>query len=132
MAKTMKQKFYSILHRLLIKKSYYRNRNILYQKIWQSLWDFSINSYKGIIDYKLHGESVKINNGNPYPLFINTFYDYNFPLIEVVYQVFEKKNCQIDYVDIVSAIGDSLLLLFHKCQIMVGFNYCMNGVDEFF
>lgn len=128
----MKQKFYSFLHRVLIKKSGYRFRNRLLKKLWQAAWDFSVSSYKGVINYKLHGELVKMNNGYPYPLFINTFYSYNFPLIEIVSQVYRKKNRPIDYVDIGAAIGDTMLLLFQKCPGMIKYFYCIDGDDDFF
>ena len=128
----MKQSFYSLLHRLLIKKSGFRFKNKLFQKLWQAVWDFSVNSYKGAINYRLYGESIIMNNGYLYPLYINTFYSYNHPLIEITYQVFKCKKVPINYVDIGAAIGDTMLLLFKACPDMINFFYCIEGDDEFY
>ena len=128
----MKQMFFSFLHWLLIKKCRIRSKNWFFSSLWYGIWNFSINKYKGTIDFKLHSEKVKMNNGYPYPLFINTFYNYNHPLIEVVYLVSKLKNRPIDYVDIGSAIGDTMLLLFKTCPKMINFYYSIDGDEEFF
>ncbi len=128
----MKRNFFSLLHRLLIKTSYFRFKGKILNSIWNKTWEYSINSYKGPIDFKLHGELVEFNNGFAYPLFINTYFSLNKPLVEIVSAVYRKKKQPITLIDIGAAIGDTMLLLFEKCPNMIEKFYCIDGDPEFF
>jgi len=131
MAVTLKKAFFSIVYWVLVKKNSWQSKWLL-KNFWQFFWDFSIKNYKGTIHFKLHKEWVRMNNGYPYPLFINTFYKYNHPLMEIVYQTYKAKGRSIDYIDVGAAIGDTMLLLFHKCPGMINQFYCFDGDKEFF
>ena len=131
MDKKLKQNYYSFIHKLLIKFNRLRFQNSISKWIWNKTWEYSIRNYKGLIHFKLHGQSVLLNNGNPYPLFINTFPKYNYPLIEIVYQTFKESQKQIVYIDIGAATGDTMLLLFQKCPNMISKFYCIDGDNEF-
>lgn len=128
----MKQKLFSILHWFLIKKSGWRYKNLFFRLVWNKLNLYSLKSYKGTIDFKLHGEWVKMNNGYPYPLFINTYYNYNHPLIEILYRTHKAKGRPIDYIEVGGAIGDTMLLLFKNCPEMIHQYFCIEGDKEFY
>jgi FkbM family methyltransferase len=124
--------FYSLLYRLLIKKNSFRYRNAFLRKLWESVWDYSLQKYQGPVAIKLHGERIRINNCNPYPIFHYTYSKYNHPLIEIVYQLYQSKKAPLTYIDIGAAIGDTMLLLFHTCPGMIGYYYCIDGDSDFF
>ncbi len=128
----MKQQFFSFLHWLLIKKSGYRYKGKIRRSIWARLWRYSLRSYKGTITFRLHGTKVRMNNGYPYPLFLNTFLTYNDPLVEIVYQVYKTLNRPVDYVDVGAAIGDTMLLVLERCPDMIRSWCCVDGDPQFF
>lgn len=127
----MKAKLFSLIYWFLIKKSSWQRKRVL-KSFWKFLWEYSVYKYQGTINFRLHKEWIKMNNGYPYPLFVNTFFKYNHPLIEIVSQVCKAKSRPIDYIDVGAAIGDTMLLLFHKCPGMINQYYCFDGDREYY
>jgi FkbM family methyltransferase len=127
----MKRRFYSLLFWLLIKKSGFRYRGRWRASLWKHFWERSQKKYKGTIGFRLHGVKVEMNNGNPYPLFLNTYPKYNLPLVEIVHQLSQTLDRPIDYVDVGAAIGDTMLLLLQRCPDKIHSFYCIDGDERF-
>ena len=132
MDKEMKQRFYSLLYRALIKTVNVSNKYGFTRKLWNSVWKYSADSYVGNVSLRLHSESVLLNNGNMYPLFKKQFYTLNLPIVELVHLLFKAQGRKIDVIDVGAAFGDTMLLVNESCPGMVNKFYCIDGDPEFF
>lgn len=81
---------------------------------------------------RLHGYTAWINGGNPYPFIVETVLSFNAPLVELCHLVFSSAGRPINFVDVGSAIGDSVLLINERCPDMVAKFVCIEGDEEFF
>ncbi|MFV7236086.1 FkbM family methyltransferase [Flavobacterium sp. ZB4R12] len=125
-------KFFSIIFNLLLKSVKLRDRNIFFRKVWFFVWKYSTKNYDGAVSTIIHGFKVKVNNGYSYPFYARLFPNYNNPLIQLVYSVYELLGRKVSIIDVGSAVGDTNLLLIRNLPNMIETFYCVEGDSEFF
>lgn len=81
---------------------------------------------------RLHGRSVWINGGSPYPFILHNFPWFNAPLIELCHQVAASLEKPISIVDVGASVGDSVLLLKERCSSLISQVVCLEGDPEAF
>lgn len=124
--------FYDVIYNLLLRTVKWRDKNQLCNKMWFSCWNYSIKKYKGPISTQIHGFKVKVNNGFSYPFYARLFSNYNNPLVQLVYSVYELYGRRITMIDVGSAIGDTSLLLVKNLPDVIEKLYCIEGDIEFY
>ena len=86
---------------------------------------------KGPVETVLHGYNAWLNPGNMYPFVLQELRHFNAPLVELVNQTYHMKGSKVIFVDVGSAIGDTVLLLKQRCPSMVERYLCIEGDPEF-
>ncbi len=101
-------------------------------KVWNALWRKSCSIIHEEVVTKIHGRTATVHYGFPYPFIARQFTSFNNPLVEIVFQSFNRKKRGIVIIDIGSSIGDSVLLVEANCPGMVEKYYCIEGDREFY
>jgi FkbM family methyltransferase len=91
-----------------------------------------LSKYNGLINTRIHGVRVKINNGYTYPITVRRFNNFNSPLIDLIGATAAKFNRKLVIVDVGSATGDTALLILKNLDPIVSELYCIDGDREFF
>lgn len=125
-------RWHSFLNKILLK--YYFNMTSwkLGSKIWNLVFEYSVNNYEGAILSRIHGYPVLINNGYRYQINSRHFRSFNNPLLELVFQTSIEKNRPIKVIDIGAAVGDTALYLIKNSDKFIEKLYCIDGDDEFY
>lgn len=101
-------------------------------RIWQRIWQKSCLVFKSPIETTIHKRRVVVNYGYTYPLFARKFANLNNPLIEITHLARELHKRPITFVDVGSAIGDTVLLIEETFPNAIDHYYCIDGDAEFF
>jgi len=102
------------------------------EKVWQAAWTAHCRYFKSPVSTRIHGRKVIVNSGNTYPIYSRRFLELNNPLIELVYQCYSFRKEPVTVIDVGSAIGDTILLLYSNCPNMISDFYCIDGDPEFY
>ena len=100
--------------------------------LWHRLWLETTARFTSPVRTTIHGHTVAMDFGNPYPVNIRRFHHLNNPLVELVQKAHTVTKRPITFVDIGAATGDTILLLHERCRNMIDEFYCIDGDPEFF
>ena len=117
------------IHHFLIAK-FFVKENFLYKKRWQKAYNKLMQTNE-TIETKLHGFTATIPANYQYPFFIRQFPKYNNPIIEIVYQQYKALNRPVNFVDVGTAVADTVLLVMANCPNMINNILCIDGDSEF-
>lgn len=106
-------------------------RTALGASVWERCWSRFERRAAGVAQISLHGQSVVVNVGHPYPAFIRRWPTYNGPLVALVRATSVALERRVTVVDVGASIGDTALLLRDHCPDHVGAIWCIEG-DDFF
>jgi FkbM family methyltransferase len=84
-----------------------------------------------IIETTLHNYAAVIPANYQYPFFTRQFPKYNNPIIEIVYQQFKALNRPVNFIDVGTAVADTVLLVKANCPNMINAVLCIDGDSEF-
>lgn len=90
------------------------------------------NACEGAVEVRLHGFPMLINGGNPYPLLLCHCRWFNAPLVELCHLLAISLGRPICFVDVGSAVGDTVALIKERCPRSVEKFVCVEGDAEFF
>ncbi len=111
----------------------YPHQNGRWASVWNKLAAFADGIYSGsTVSLNIHGQKTYLNYGHAYPIFSRRFKDWNNPLIEAVWQIYELLGRPIDFVDVGAGIGDTARLLQANCPKMIRHFHCIEGDLEFY
>jgi len=99
--------------------------------VWERAWSRLERRACGTTHIRLHGHSVRVNIGHPYPAFIRRWPTYNSPLVRVVRMVHRTLERPVTLVDVGASVGDTALLVTERCPGMVDEIWCIEGDDTF-
>src|SRR5512133_2175401 len=68
--------------------------------VWERAWSRLERRACGTTHIRLHGHSVRVNIGHPYPAFIRRWPTYNSPLVRVVRMVHQTLERPVTLVDV--------------------------------
>lgn len=100
-------------------------------KWWDFLWNF-ISRFNRDVFTTIHGYPALMNSGYSYPLYSRLFKEYNNPLLELAYLVYNEKQRKLSIIDVGAAIGDTIFLLQRNLEESIGPSICIDGDFEFF
>jgi FkbM family methyltransferase len=116
-------------HKFLIAK-YWKKNDFFKKKRWQKAYE-QVMATNTPLETILHGYKAIIPSNYQYPFFVRQFPKYNNPIIEIVYQQHKALNRQVNFVDVGTAVADTVLLVMANCPSMINNILCIDGDDEF-
>jgi len=106
-------------------------RHRLGAALWDRSWSQLDRRATGTCHISLHGRSVMVNVGHPYPAFIRRWPSYNQPLVALVRATAAALQRPTTLVDVGASIGDTALLVEERCAQLVDEIWCIEGDDIF-
>ena len=101
------------------------------RKLYSSLCDLWAKC-PGTVEAQVHGTTMTLNGGNPYPLLVSALPWFNAPLIELSHELSATLGRRIHFVDVGSSIGDTVALLKDRCPNSIEHFVCLEGDPEFY
>jgi FkbM family methyltransferase len=98
---------------------------------WERAWRRLEQRASGTTRIRLHGHSVRVNIGHPYPAFMRRWPAYNSPLVRAVQMTHRGLGRPVVLVDVGASVGDTALLVRERCPGMVEEIWCIEGDDTF-
>ncbi len=124
---------FQLAHRVLVRTSILRTSPSLPGRVWRRVQQFGSRRWDDqIVRTTLHGRSVYLNFGNPYPFFVRQFPTYNAPQVEAVLLAADVLRRPVRVVDVGAAVGDTALLLLERCPLQLERIDCVEGEGRFF
>ncbi|MDP1794667.1 MAG: FkbM family methyltransferase, partial [Acidimicrobiales bacterium] len=114
-------------------KSARRARRRPMSSVWDRAWAIAVRRFGNeTLTVPVHGRSLRLNFGHPYPAFMRRYPGYNRPLVELVHRVFEAQGRPLVVVDVGASIGDTAALIDANCPGAVAAFHCIEADDAFF
>jgi FkbM family methyltransferase len=120
-----------VVHRSLIRTAGASGNRIL-RPLWRRANDLATRRWGDQeVRVDLHGTTATINFANPYPHFVRRYPNYNAPQVELVALASAALGRPVTVIDVGAAVGDTALLLLHRCGRQIGALECVEGEPRF-
>lgn len=127
-----KNKLHNTIQKILLDTFFKKEKSSKLQKVWNKVYQFSLNKYLGPISGKIHNFPVVYNNGYTYPITSRRFRTFNNPLLELVVLTSKDLKRKINVIDVGAAIGDTAFFILANYPDCINKIVCIDGDEEFF
>ena len=99
-------------------------------KAWRMGWNLVAGLGRRPVRGFVHQRPVLMRPGNPYPVNVRRYSDYNRPLVDLVRATSTRLGRAVTVIDVGAAIGDTALLLLERAGDDIRAIVCMDADEE--
>jgi FkbM family methyltransferase len=127
LGKNLNSLFRNVFYNVLLKNFSWLHRIGAFHNLWKwvSLPVFDVKT-------KLFGEKIIMPSTYTFPLLARAIPTFNNPYLELVYQLYVKKNNSLNIADIGAAIGDTFLFIYKNIPEAIDKIVCIEGHPSFY